>query len=227
MFTLSTHYKLISAKKMLFQTTFSVLFLSTIAMASNWDTYPSVSKTASINGFADPIYAKLPSCAQSCVQFDTGNTPCPYWDTGCFCVMPQWSGEVAECFAESCSGTDIDSATSLAKSLCSSVGAKTWMIPASASTALTVAEEKEGSVTSTEASSTLTTSSTIAVTNSAATSTALAGSSTSNSKISGSNSSSASTESTTAESTKSDSSGAIICTSSLLAIVMIYILPLL
>ena len=43
-----------------------------------------VPKTASINGFADPIYDLLPDCAKECVKFSTSNTPCPYWDTGCF-----------------------------------------------------------------------------------------------------------------------------------------------
>ncbi|KAG2731018.1 hypothetical protein G9P44_006167 [Scheffersomyces stipitis] len=50
--------------------------------------YPSVPKTASINGFADRIYDDLPACAQPCMFQNTGITPCPYWDTGCSCVMP-------------------------------------------------------------------------------------------------------------------------------------------
>mmetsp|Transcript_3861 Transcript_3861/g.3755 ORF Transcript_3861/g.3755 Transcript_3861/m.3755 type:complete len:194 (+) Transcript_3861:37-618(+) len=127
-----------------------LVFASIISFvsASNWATYPSVPKTASINGFADPIYTKLPSCAQDCVDIDTDNTPCPYWDTGCFCVMPQWAGEVAECFVSQCDGSDIASATSLALSLCSSAGANQWLIPASLSTALSSAVAEDVTSTS-------------------------------------------------------------------------------
>ena len=50
--------------------------------------YPSVAKTASINGFADRIYDQLPECAKPCMFQNTGVTPCPYWDTGCLCIMP-------------------------------------------------------------------------------------------------------------------------------------------
>lgn len=113
-----------------------VFALVSKSSADNWSTYPSVPKTASINGFADPIKAKLPSCASDCVDLSTGNTPCPYWDTGCLCIMPQWSGQVAGCIAQSCSGSELVVATSLAYSLCSSVGANLWMMPASVSTAL-------------------------------------------------------------------------------------------
>lgn len=128
-----------------------LVFASIISFvsASNWATYPSVPKTASINGFADPIYTKLPDCAQDCVEIDTDNTPCPYWDTGCFCVMPQWAGEVAECFVSQCEGSDVASATSLAISLCSSVGANQWLMPASLSTALSSAAGKEATSTTT------------------------------------------------------------------------------
>lgn len=103
-------------------------------VAANWDTYPQVPQTASINGFADYIYADLPSCAKECVKSSTSNTPCPYWDTGCLCVMPQWSGEVAECFAEKCtSEADAYTASSLAVSLCYRVGAGMWAMPSSVS----------------------------------------------------------------------------------------------
>lgn len=115
------------------------VFLLSGALASQWDTYPSVPKSASINGFADPIYSKLPECAKECVTLSTKSTPCPYWDTGCFCVMPQWSGLVGSCFAEKCQGSDVASATSLAYSLCESVGANIWMMPASISTELSLA----------------------------------------------------------------------------------------
>ncbi|KAK6456609.1 putative hyphal surface antigen precursor [Scheffersomyces xylosifermentans] len=118
---------------------FLLLSFVSVSLANNWATYPQVPKTASINGFADPIYDLLPQCAKKCVEFSTGNTPCPYWDTGCFCVMPQWSGLVAQCVAENCAGQDVVVATSLATSLCSKVGANTWMMPASLSTALATA----------------------------------------------------------------------------------------
>lgn len=92
-------------------------------------TYPKVPKTATFNGFADPIIDKLPDCAKECVKEDTGSTPCPYWDTGCFCVMPQWAGPVNECFAKCENPDDVKLATLLAYSLCTSVGANTMMMP--------------------------------------------------------------------------------------------------
>ncbi|CUM62455.1 uncharacterized protein PRCAT00000005001 [Priceomyces carsonii] len=127
---------------------FSIAASVSVSMANNWATYPQVPQTASINGFADPIYGKLPKCARSCVQSSVKNTPCPYWDTGCLCVMPQWSGEVAQCFASECSGSDVKSATSLALSLCSSVGANQWLMPATVSSELRHAAQVTGEVTS-------------------------------------------------------------------------------
>lgn len=93
--------------------------------------YPSVAKTASINGFADKIYDKVPVCAQECLKQDTGNTPCPYWDTGCLCVMPQFGGPIAQCIANHCQGLNVVSATSIAKQHCSAAGVwdPYWMIP--------------------------------------------------------------------------------------------------
>lgn len=129
-----------------------VLSLVSLTLANNWETYPAVPKTASINGFADPIYSKLPDCAKDCVKASTGNTPCPYWDTGCLCVMPQWSGLVAQCIAEECSDKAVVSATSLAYSLCSSVGANVWLMPSSITAALTKAagEYNEAAPSATE-----------------------------------------------------------------------------
>ena len=46
----------------------------------------AVSRTASINGFSDPLYDAVPECAQACLVRSTSNTPCPYWDAGCLCV---------------------------------------------------------------------------------------------------------------------------------------------
>lgn len=119
-----------------------IVIVNSLVSAENFATYPKVPKTASMNGFADPIYTKLPNCARSCVDNDIGNTPCPKWDTGCFCVMPQWSGEVGECFASKCSGSDISSATSLALSLCSKVGANNWLMPKQVSSQLESAASK-------------------------------------------------------------------------------------
>ena len=36
--------------------------------------YPSVAKTASYNGFADPIYDSVPDCAKDCLKQSTSNT---------------------------------------------------------------------------------------------------------------------------------------------------------
>lgn len=130
------------------------------AKAENWSTYPQVPQTASINGFADRIYNDLPSCAQQCVKFDTDNTPCPYWDTGCLCVMPQWSGEVASCIADKCSGAQVSSATYLAVSICTSAGAS-WVLPASLTTALEKAAEETGAASAASATTTTATGASI------------------------------------------------------------------
>lgn len=122
----------------------AIVVFAAIVSGENWSTYPKVPKTASINGFADPIKSQLPSCATNCADLSTNNTPCPYWDTGCLCIMPQWAGQVAECIAKSCSGSDVVAATSLAYSLCSKVGANLWMMPASVSTLLSQAAGKAG-----------------------------------------------------------------------------------
>ncbi|KAI5955359.1 hypothetical protein KGF54_001920 [Candida jiufengensis] len=122
-------------------------FILALVNADDWATYPQVPKTASINGFADPIIDLLPDCAKDCVKFSVNNTPCPYWDTGCFCVMPQWAGLVGQCIAQNCKGDDVQSAVYLATSLCSTVGANTWMMPASISTMLTSAAGNAREVT--------------------------------------------------------------------------------
>ena len=31
---------------------------------------------------------------------NTGITPCPYWDAGCLCVMPQFAGAIGSCVAD-------------------------------------------------------------------------------------------------------------------------------
>lgn len=130
----------------LFQTTFAAIAAAaTITTAptttNGYETYPSVAHTASINGFADPIYAKLPACAHSCVERSTASTPCPYWDTGCLCVMAPWGNAVAACIAEKCKGGDVVTATSLAVSACSAAGVWSpyWIIAPSASSVLSVA----------------------------------------------------------------------------------------
>lgn len=132
---------------MLYIYTLLVAALVSLVQADNYATYPKIPKTASINGFADPIVDLLPDCAKDCVKYSTKNTPCPYWDTGCFCVMPQWSGLVGQCIAKNCKGEDVQSARFLATSLCSTVGANTWMMPASISTMLSTAAEGAKEVT--------------------------------------------------------------------------------
>lgn len=129
---------------------FYLILLVSAADYGNFGTYPKVPKTASINGFADPIYDLLPDCAKECVKFSTSNTPCPYWDTGCFCVMPQWAGLVGQCVAQKCKGEDVASARFLATSLCSVVGANTWMMPASISSMLSTAAGDVKEVTTIE-----------------------------------------------------------------------------
>lgn len=120
--------------------TFTALALvANVFAVDQWSTYPSVPKTATYNGFADPIYDKLPECAKSCVTLSTRSTPCPYWDTGCLCVMPLWSGLVAECIIQGCRDEEIATATSLAYSLCDKVGASVWNMPLSVSNLLSLA----------------------------------------------------------------------------------------
>mgnify|MGYP001025419502 FL=1 len=111
--------------------------------------FPSVAKTASINGFADRIYDQLPECAKECVKQSTSNTPCPYWDTGCLCVMPQFGGAIGDCVAKNCKGKEVDSVESLATSICSSAGVwePYWMIPSSVSDALAKAADAAAETT--------------------------------------------------------------------------------
>uniref|UniRef100_A0A060TD41 ARAD1D04180p n=1 Tax=Blastobotrys adeninivorans TaxID=409370 RepID=A0A060TD41_BLAAD len=119
------------------------ILLASGAFAQNWSTYPSVVKTATINGFADPVYSNVPSCAQQCLTENesTDSTPCPYWDTGCLCMMSQFEGPIAECVASACQGNDVAVFTNAATSVCSSAGVNSpyWYIPSSASGALAAA----------------------------------------------------------------------------------------
>ncbi|KAK6460485.1 hypothetical protein DFJ63DRAFT_229301 [Scheffersomyces coipomensis] len=117
-------------------------------------TYPAVAKTASINGFADRIYDQMPDCAKPCLFEDTGKTPCPYWDTGCLCVMPQFAGSIGECIAQSCKGENVVVATRLATSICSSAGVWSpyWIIPPPVSSDLSVAAAATDAVATNDAS---------------------------------------------------------------------------
>lgn len=112
---------------------------ATTTTTNPYATYPSVAKTASINGFADPmISAGAPACAKPCLGQSTGVTPCPYWDTGCLCVIPAFANAVADCVAKSCKGSDVKLVTSLAQSVCSKAGVPNpyWLINAAASSEL-------------------------------------------------------------------------------------------
>ncbi|KAF6070072.1 GPI-anchored protein 10 [Candida albicans] len=134
----------------------SIALAATVSATSDgtnaYTAYPSVAKTASINGFADKIYDQLPECAKECVKQSTSNTPCPYWDTGCLCVMPQFGGAIGDCVAKNCKGKEVDSVESLATSICSSagVGEPYWMIPSSVSDALAKAANAASATTSAE-----------------------------------------------------------------------------
>ncbi|EMG47535.1 putative cell surface antigen [Candida maltosa Xu316] len=130
---------------------FYFILFASAADYGNFGTYPQVPKTASIDGFADPVFDLMPKCAQdNCLRFGTSNTPCPYWDTGCLCVFISYSGQVAKCIAQNCKGEDVASAVFLATSLCSAVGANTWMMPASISTMLSSAQGNAREVTTIE-----------------------------------------------------------------------------
>ncbi|MDC6271906.1 hypothetical protein PP707_06365, partial [Acetobacter pasteurianus] len=117
--------------------------------------YPSVAKTASINGFADRIYDQLPECAKSCMYQNTGVTPCPYWDTGCLCIMPTFQALIGQCIADNCHGQDVLGARSLATSICSSAGVWSpyWMPPDSISSSLAYAATAVVSTTEDQPSS--------------------------------------------------------------------------
>ena len=131
----------------------SIALAATVSATSDgtnaYTAYPSVAKTASINGFADKIYDQLPECAKECVKQSTSNTPCPYWDTGCLCVMPQFGGAIGDCVAKNCKGKEVDSVESLATSICSSAGVwePYWMIPSSVSDALAKAADAAAETT--------------------------------------------------------------------------------
>ncbi|CAI5760128.1 unnamed protein product [Candida verbasci] len=126
-------------------------------------TYPSVARTASINGFADLIYDQMPDCAKACMYANTGVTPCPYWDTGCLCIMPDFVGEIAQCVAESCRGQDVNDVRSLATSQCSRAGVwdPYWMLNAdddallSSAAAQTTESSSSSSLSSISSSSSL------------------------------------------------------------------------
>lgn len=108
--------------------------------------YPPVPKTASINGFADRIYDQIPKCAQECVKQSTSSTPCPYWDTGCLCVIPNFTGAVGNCVASKCRGADVTNFRKLAVGACAAAGVwdPYWIIPASVSSALDAAATATG-----------------------------------------------------------------------------------
>ena len=113
--------------------------------------FPSVPKTASINGFADPILGLVPECAKLCLtdNADTGSTPCPYWYTGCLCVMPQFGNKIADCIAKLCKGADVRTATDVAKNKCQEVGVwePYWQIGDAQKKALDEAAKVEATTT--------------------------------------------------------------------------------
>ncbi|CAN3500477.1 hypothetical protein DICA1_C06106 [Diutina catenulata] len=118
-----------------------------------YSNFPSVAKTATLNGFADPIYPNLAPCAQKCLEDnkDTGKTPCPYWDTGCLCVMPQFANPIADCIAAQCVNSDVKQMSDAAVNACSAAGVwdPFWMISAPQKEALAAAAAKPATTTST------------------------------------------------------------------------------
>lgn len=137
----------------------TLLSISVVLAEDNpYTQYPSVQKTATMNGFADPIFDKVPKCAQDCLtsNISTGNTPCPYWDTGCLCVMPQFGGPIAQCIADNCKGENVGVATQAAVDACSKAGVwePYWMFPDSIKAALSsAAANTEGAASATTTSS--------------------------------------------------------------------------
>lgn len=145
---------------MIFALPLAALVASVAAETTNqWATYPSVPKTATINGFADPVFDSLPECAQPCVKESTSSTPCPYWDTGCLCVMQTWSSKVTECYAEKCTGSDAQKAYDASVQICKNAGVwePYWIVNEAAEAAISSAAAKEPT---TSAESTPATSST-------------------------------------------------------------------
>lgn len=145
---------------MIFALPLAALVASVVAETTNqWATYPSVPKTATINGFADPVFDSLPECAQPCVKESTSSTPCPYWDTGCLCVMQTWSSKVTECYAEKCTGSDAQKAYDASVQICKNAGVwePYWIVDESAEAAISSAAAQEPT---TSAESTPATSST-------------------------------------------------------------------
>lgn len=155
----------------------SLIPIAAIAAAAEnpYSNYPSVAKTATINGFADKVYDTFPQCARECVKQNTGNTPCPYWDIGCLCVMPQWNSPVAQCIAQNCAGADVSSASNVAVASCSAAGVwlPYWIINDAASAALSSAGQKQvAASTTSDAAPTSTTSDATPASTSAAPTTA-------------------------------------------------------
>lgn len=135
-----------SSTAMIFALPLAALVASAAAETANqWATYPSVPKTATINGFADPVFDSLPECAQPCVKESTSSTPCPYWDTGCLCVMTTWSSKVTECYAEKCTGSDAQKAYDASVNICKNAGVwePYWIVNDAAKDAVSSAAAKE------------------------------------------------------------------------------------
>ncbi|KAF3985947.1 hypothetical protein FT663_04145 [Candidozyma haemuli var. vulneris] len=132
---------------------FAALVASVLAADNQWATYPSVPHTATINGFADPVFDSLPECAKPCVDESTSSTPCPYWDTGCLCVMTTWSSKVTNCYAEKCSGSDAQKAFDASVQICKNAGVwePYWIVNDAASAAISSAAAKEDDKTSSAA----------------------------------------------------------------------------
>lgn len=155
----------------------SLLSIATFVTAADnpYSNYPSVAKTATINGFADKVYDAYPQCAKECLKQSTANTPCPYWDIGCLCVMSQWNSPVAQCIANNCAGSDVSSASNVAVNSCSAAGVwlPYWIINDAASSALNSAAQKQvAASTTSEASSSVSSSAAVPASTSAAPNTA-------------------------------------------------------
>ena len=95
-----------------------------VSAAEGYETYPSVAHTATYNGFADPLIPRVGPCVQECLKANpgTGMTPCPYWDTGCLCIMPMFGNIVADCIAALCVGDEVKLATEQAVEVCLAAG---------------------------------------------------------------------------------------------------------
>ncbi|PLW19801.1 hypothetical protein PCANC_12649 [Puccinia coronata f. sp. avenae] len=70
------------------------------------------------------VFDKLPSCVKICVitAYQSLNNACAQLDTACFCKSPVFINTSASCYANTCTGDDLEKAHSWGLSSCAQAG---------------------------------------------------------------------------------------------------------